>query len=52
MPSGHFLRNIMMLMLMKVYCSTPDRIEKVIAWLRSAMKAKASAIGSRNRIER
>src|SRR3954453_13512657 len=50
-PSGHFRRNMMMLILMNVYCSTPDRIEKVIAWLRSAMKAKASAIGSRKRIE-
>ena len=42
----------MMLMLMKVYCSTPDRIEKVIAWPRLAMKAKASAIGTRKMIER
>ena len=51
-PIGHLRRKRMMLSGMKVYSSRPDRIEKVTTWSSGALSAKASAIGTRNTIER
>ncbi len=43
---------MIMLIGMKVYSSSPERIEKVITWSSGAPSAKISAIGTRNTIDR